>query len=192
MILSLFNVATLHFEPDNRYGLGVMWLPLNQRTRVRSPVGSVSCLRSFLGFSSTVRQMSENLGHIRPRDHLNHNHLKPYSSVYARRRFLTLTVVGPTWPSLNKIPTSKTCSHFNCRSKRIPEPTVSLERCCLGCWMLRLLSHTPAPACEFSHTPTLPEPSDSLFSSATEERCILILIDGVTENGLENTGCIHF
>ena len=66
---------------------------------------------------------------------------------------------------------------------------------------VRLLSHThtgflpapaPTPACGFSHTLTLPEPSDSLFSSATEERCVLILIDGDTENGLENTGCIHF
>ena len=39
---------------------------------------------------------------------------------------------------------------------------------------------TPAPACGFSHTPTLPEPSDSLFSSATEERCVLILIYAIS------------
>ena len=46
-------------------------------------------------FISTVRQISGNLGHIRPRvpfDH--HNHLKLYSSVHGRRLSPTLTVVG--------------------------------------------------------------------------------------------------
>ena len=39
---------------------------------------------------------------------------------------------------------------------------------------------TPAPACGFSHTQTLPESSDSLFSSATEEKCVLILIHAIS------------
>ena len=39
-----------------------LMLPLTQRTQVRSPVGLVSWLRFFRGFSSTVRQMSGNVG----------------------------------------------------------------------------------------------------------------------------------
>ena len=40
---------------------------LTQRARFRSSVGWIPWLRFFRGFRSTVRQMSGNLGHIRPR-----------------------------------------------------------------------------------------------------------------------------
>ena len=46
---------------DHRCGLGVTSLSLMQRARFRSPIGSVSWLRFFRGFSSTYRQMSGNL-----------------------------------------------------------------------------------------------------------------------------------
>ena len=57
--------------------------------------GRVSFLvEVFLGLSSTVRQMSGNLGHIRPWVSFGrHNHPKSYSSVYGRRRSLILDVV---------------------------------------------------------------------------------------------------
>ena len=48
----------------------------------------------FRSFLSIVRQMSRNLGHIRPRVSYCHHILsKPYSSVYVRRRSLTIAVV---------------------------------------------------------------------------------------------------
>ena len=43
----------------------------------------------FLGFSSTVRQMSGNLGHIHARASYDHRLPSNYSSVYERRRSLT-------------------------------------------------------------------------------------------------------
>ena len=46
---------------------GVTSLLLTRRARVRSPVGSFSWLRFFPGISLNIRQMSGNLGHIRPR-----------------------------------------------------------------------------------------------------------------------------
>ena len=51
--------------------------------------------RFFLGFSSTVRQMSRNLGHIHPWVSFgHHNHPKTiYSSIYGWRRSLTLDVI---------------------------------------------------------------------------------------------------
>ena len=47
----------------------------------------------FLGFSSTVRQMSGNLSHIRPRYHIAIISSKPYSFVVGRRRSLTLAAL---------------------------------------------------------------------------------------------------
>ena len=67
---------------------------------VRSPVGSISWLRFFRGFPSTVRQMSGNLGHIRPRlSYGHHIWSKPYII-----RLWTATVSDlscSTWPSFN-------------------------------------------------------------------------------------------
>ena len=60
-------------------------LLLTQQARVRFLNRSVSWLRFFRGFPSTVRQMSGNLGHIRPRvPSVHHISSKPYSSVYGR------------------------------------------------------------------------------------------------------------
>ena len=64
---------------DYRCCLGVTSLFLMQWARVRSPVGSISWLRFFRGFPSTVRQMSGNLGYIRPRlSYGLHISSKPY------------------------------------------------------------------------------------------------------------------
>ena len=83
-----------HSKWDHRCGLGVTPLPLRQRARVQSPVGSIFWFRFLRGFSSTVRQMFGNLGHIHPRVSFgHHNHPKSCSSVYGRRRSLTLAVV---------------------------------------------------------------------------------------------------
>ena len=49
-----------------------------RRTRIRSPVGSILWLWFFRGFPSTLRQMSGNLGHNRPR--LSYDHRRPLSS----------------------------------------------------------------------------------------------------------------
>ena len=78
---------------DHRCGLGVTSLLLTQRARVRSPVGSITWLSFFRGFSSTIRKMSGNLGYIRPRLSYGHH----ISSVYGRRpsrRSLTLATVN--------------------------------------------------------------------------------------------------
>ena len=65
-------------------------VPLIQWARVRSPVGSISWLRFLRGFPSTARQMSGNLGHIRPRLSYGHNiPSKPYII-----RLWTIAVVG--------------------------------------------------------------------------------------------------
>ena len=45
---------------DHPCGLGVTSLLLTQWTRARFPVGSISWLRFFWGFPSTVRQMDDN------------------------------------------------------------------------------------------------------------------------------------
>ena len=75
-------------------GLGITSLLLSQRAQVRCPVGSISWLRFFQGFPSTVKQMSGNMGHIRPRlSYGHHISFKHISSVYGRRRSLTIFVV---------------------------------------------------------------------------------------------------
>ena len=51
-------------------------LPLMQRDRVRFPVGSISWLRILRDFSSTVRQVSGNFGHIRPRVPFGHHNFR--------------------------------------------------------------------------------------------------------------------
>ena len=78
-----------------KFSLVVTSLLLTQRARVRSPVGSVSCLRFFLN----VRQMSGNLGHIRPRlSYDYHMSSKPY---IIRLRTATISNHNcSTWPSL--------------------------------------------------------------------------------------------
>ena len=52
------------------------------------------------GFSSNVRQLSGNLGHIRLQVSFghHHHHPKPYSSVYGRLGALTLHVEHAPWP----------------------------------------------------------------------------------------------
>ena len=65
-------------------------MPLTQRTRILSPVRSVSWLRFFLGFflncKTNIRKFGPHSSTII--HHPNHN-----SSVYGRRRSLTLAVV---------------------------------------------------------------------------------------------------
>ena len=77
-----------------RCSLGVTSLLLTQWAWVRSPVESVSWLKFFRGFPSTVRQMPGNLGHIRPQLSYGHH----ISSVYGRRRS---DHSCSTWLSLN-------------------------------------------------------------------------------------------
>ena len=87
------------FTNDICCGLGVTSLSLKQQVWVWSPVGSVSWLKFFLGFSSTVREMSGTLDHIHPQVSFGyHNHLKPHSSICGWRWSLTLDVVhGSLW-----------------------------------------------------------------------------------------------
>ena len=84
----------------HRCALGVTPLLLTQRARLRSPVGPISWLRFFPGFPSTVRRMSGNLGHIRPRLSYGHH----ISSKLCINRLRTATVSDlscSTWPSFN-------------------------------------------------------------------------------------------
>ena len=100
-IWALLNVIKyVSFGLDNRCGLGVTSLLLMKRTRVRSPVKSLSWLMLFRGFPSTVRQMSGNLSHIRPQlSYVQHISSKPYT---IRLRTSTVCDLGCcTWPSLN-------------------------------------------------------------------------------------------
>ena len=87
-------ISAISNRIDYRCDLEVTSLPHTQWGRVRFPVGSISWLRFFRSFSQTVRQMSEYLGHIRPRVLFgHHNNSKPYSSVFGRRRSLTLDIL---------------------------------------------------------------------------------------------------
>ena len=74
-------------------------MSLTQWVRVRSPVGSVSWLRFFLGVSSTVRQMPGNVGYIRPRVSFGHHY--NLKTIFIRLR--ATTVPDRTSPSLNKL-----------------------------------------------------------------------------------------
>ena len=86
---------------DHRCGLGVTSLFLTQRARVRSPVGSISWLRIFRGFPLSVKQISGNLGHVRPR--LSYGHHKSSKPYVIRIRMATITGHScSTWPPLNK------------------------------------------------------------------------------------------
>ena len=76
-IMTLALKVSAQCVNDHRYGLGITSLFLTQRARVRSPVVSISWLRFFRGFPSTVRQMSGNLGPIRPRLSYDHHTYHP-------------------------------------------------------------------------------------------------------------------
>ena len=60
-------LATSRLELGFLVDQGVISLLLTQRVRVSSPVGWISWLSFSRSISSTVRQMSGNLGHLRPR-----------------------------------------------------------------------------------------------------------------------------
>ena len=60
---------------DQICGLGLTSLLLTQRTRVRSPDGSVFLVRFFRGFSSTVRQMSGKLRYHLSPDIIGHHNI---------------------------------------------------------------------------------------------------------------------
>ena len=91
-----------HCQFDHRCGLGVISLLLTHRARVQSPVESVSWLRFFRGFPLTVRQMSGNLGYIRPR--LSYGHHISSKSCIIRLRTATVSDHScNTWPSLHKL-----------------------------------------------------------------------------------------
>ena len=78
----------------------VKLLLLTQRARVRSTVGSISLLRFFRALPSTVRQMSGNLGHIRPR--LSYDYRTSSKPYIIRLRTATVPDHScSTWPSLN-------------------------------------------------------------------------------------------
>ena len=82
----------------HRCRLGVTSLLLMQRVRVRSPVGSISW---FPSFASIIRQMSGNLGHIRP--WLSYGHCIPSKPIFIPLRTATISDHSySTWPSLNK------------------------------------------------------------------------------------------
>ena len=85
------KILTTIYSFDHRCGLGIM-LPVAERARVRSPVGLICWLRFLRFFFTTLKQMSGNLGHIRPRVSFGH-HPKSYSPVYGRQRSQTLHVV---------------------------------------------------------------------------------------------------
>ena len=70
----------------HRCGLGVTSLLITQRARVRSPFGSVSWWRFFLGFSQNVRKFGPHLSPVT----IWQNHI---SSVNGRRQSLTLAIV---------------------------------------------------------------------------------------------------
>ena len=81
--------------------LEVTTLSLTQRTRVRSPVGSVSWLSFFWVFSSTVRHMSGNLGHIRLWLSFGH-HIIIIQTIFSHLRTATVSDLRcSTWPSSN-------------------------------------------------------------------------------------------
>ena len=97
---TLLNTLSPLNEVYHHYDLQVMSLPLMWQALVLSPVRSIFWLNFFQSFSSSIRQMSGNLRHIRPLVSFgHHNHPKPY---YRRRRSLA-SVVLHTWPSLNKL-----------------------------------------------------------------------------------------
>ena len=82
--LSVEQVTTYY---ANRLRTGITSLFLKLRAGVRSPVGSISWLRFFLNSKTNIKK----LGLISPRVLFGHNnHPKSYSSVYERRRSLTL------------------------------------------------------------------------------------------------------
>ena len=90
-----------HFGEDHSCGLGVTSLPLTQRTRVRSPVGSISWLSFLRSFPSTVLQMSGYLGHICPWLSYGH-HISSIPSVYGRRLSLNIAVLHGRLKITNK------------------------------------------------------------------------------------------
>ena len=80
---------------DHRSGLRITSLPLTQWARVRSPVGSVSCLRFFQNFFLNCKTNVRKFRLHSSGYHLTkHNLPKPYSSIYGRRQSRTLNVVG--------------------------------------------------------------------------------------------------
>ena len=89
----LFNEFS-HWAMDHCCGLGVALLLLTQRARVQSPVGPVSWLRFFLGFSSNLKTNIRKFGPhlsaviIWPLCHPNH-----ISSLYGWRWAVTIAVV---------------------------------------------------------------------------------------------------
>ena len=78
---------------DHRCDLGVPSLPLTQRIRVRSPVGSISWM-FFPGFILNRKKNVRKFGPQSSRVSFGQHNPKPYSSVSGRRRSLILDVYG--------------------------------------------------------------------------------------------------